>query len=177
MRAICCTVLLLFLCCATVQAETGDPGFLGAETTAGKTYQSIVEPALEALKAHWKADYLRGKETAGHSGYLEIKNTRIIWIRDDIAASGDQRAAEVFGDIDCFIEFMLLSDYYGSEPHYSNAGLYDCVIVQRDGTMTVSHDPLNHYRSRSYNPDFSGIILREADLGAQYNAAYRLLTK
>lgn len=136
-------------------------------------YQPLVLPAIDVLKEHWKESY--AKDGMSKSGYLEIKNTRIIWIQDGLAGSESTPVKQFFGNVDYIIEFVLYTDYFGSEPYYNNAWIDNCVVVYTDGTRRVVRDQFELYRSRSYNMDYSGIIERIVDLGSEYNSAYRLL--
>ena len=115
------------------------------------------------------------KDGMSKSGYLEIKNARIIWVQEGLEKSDDSSAARFFGGMDYFVEFVLYTDYFGSEPYYGNAWIDNCAIVYTNGAIQISREPLDLYRSRSYNMDYSRIIEEIVDLGAEYNAVYRLL--
>ncbi len=65
----------------------------------------------------------------------------------------------MFENVYCVIDFVILSDYFGTAPYYCDAGIDNCVVVYRDGTMVVSRQSLfNQYRARTYSNDFSAII-------------------
>lgn len=140
---------------------------------------STVEAAIDALKEFWKGSYL--KHDFSDSGYLEIRNTRIIWIQDEpdggneASESVNVVAKDYFGNVECVVEFVLYSDYFGSAPYYNDLGLDDHVIFYADGTLAVSRNPFEIYRSRTFSVDFRGIIREVEDLGAAHNAVYRLL--
>ena len=155
-----------------------------AETQATGEYDAVVLPAIEVLKNEWRGIYGEsagaGMYGPGFTGYLEIKNTRVIYIKEDPHRTGElsgeeDAAAKFFGDMDYFVDFILYSDYMGSTPYYDNFGIYDCVVVKRDGTVEVLQNPLQIYRGRTYDVDFSGIIEEIVDLNGEYNAVYHLL--
>jgi len=184
----------LLFACAISYAETGDESVslalsAGAASSGRDTSPesltdeedtALVSAATDALKDYWKALYIECDYSK--TGYLEIKNTRIIWIQDEpkggegVAGNADSYIEECFEGVDCVVEFVLFSDYYGSDPYYCDAGIADCVVVYADGTMAVSMMNLFYlYRSRTFSADFSGIIREIVDFGAEYNCADRLL--
>ena len=172
------SALLLLALLLSVQTCLAENKEKPASPAAGGEYDEIVLPAIEALKDAWREIYGEYPDMyLGHTGYLEIKNTRILRIREDL--SGAKEAAEtLFGDVDCLVEFMLYTDYYGSEPYYAGVGMYDCVALRRDGAVkALSKNPLEFYRSRTYDADYSGIIEEIIDLNGEYNAAYHLLAE
>lgn len=118
-------------------------------------------PAIEAIKAEWMELY----EASGNMSttkHLEIRDSRIIHIKEN--------DTELFRNADYVVEFVLFTDYFGSAPYYSNAGMYDSVLVTRDGAITVNRaNPFAAYRSRTFTSDFSDIIDSIEELGAAYN--------
>lgn len=142
-----------------------------------------VEAAVQALKECWKTEaYAFAGEQS--DGYLEIKNTRIVEISDAPEARGENAEAlqetvnDIFADVDYIVEFMLYSDMAGTAPYTRNEGAWDCVVVGKDGTMSVpAQNPINQYRARSYSHDVSGIVENVVDLNQKYNAIYRLMTE
>ena len=180
-------VLLLALLTLPALAENKEaksaPAPAGEEM--GGEYDEMVLPAIEALKGEWRRIY--GEMVDGgmcgpdFTGYLEIKNTRVIRIRkvpygSRGSAGETNHATETFGDIDYLVDFVIYSDYFGSTPYYEYVGLSDCVAVLRNGTIEVRQkNPLLLYRSRYYESDFSGIIEEIIDLNGAYNAVFHLL--
>ncbi len=168
-------LLLATLCltgCTKGQAEPGiDPA-----------HAEAVEQAIEVLKAHWEQSYAETSDFT--NGYLEIKNTRIIKIKDEpTTPDGDSTNTTLisqFGNVEYVVEFMLYSDYFGSsafgdKPYYTNISLDDAVVIYKDGSAEVRRQtPFEIYRSRTYSLDYSGIIEDIADLGSAYNAVYNL---
>ena len=135
-----------------------------------------VAAVVETLKTCWRDEVYGFAEDA--SGYLEIKNTRVVVICDAPKAgeeSAQAHADECFGNVDYIVEFMLYSDLMGAAPYYQDAGAWDCVAVYEDGSMEVLMENLfSHYTSRTYSLDFSGIIADVVDLNQDYNAVYHL---
>jgi hypothetical protein len=142
--------------------------------------------ARQALLSHWKELY-QTDSYQGHAGYLEIKNTRVFTIRDTVSSgsgegsskevreANDKKAREAFGDVACIVEFLLLSDYYMTEPYYAFVGAYDHVIVRKDGSVSVSAgSPFQRYRAVTYSNDFSGIIEKTDDLKDALNGVFTL---
>lgn len=138
----------------------------------------MIEAAIETLKEYWRAEvYSFAPEES--AGYLEIKNVRVVKIADAPEAgieNAQEYADEIFGEIDCVVEFILYSDTLGMAPYYQNAGAWDCVAVKEDGTMEVLvGNPFDTYRSRTYSMDVSGIVEDVVDFNQEYNAVMYLL--
>lgn len=127
--------------------------------------KELVDDAIEELKLSWEDIY--DNLIFETDRYFEIKNTRVIEItKNDI---------EVFEDVDCIIEFVLYTDYFGAAPYYSCTGLSDSVIVYNNGDMEVpSTNLLRAYSSRYYTYDYSNIIKAVNDYGDKYNCVENL---
>jgi hypothetical protein len=139
---------------------------LAGMSSCGKPEKDeTVLQAIQALKAAWEQDYAT---SATHSdGYFEIKNTRVIYIKDNSVAH--------FEDVACIVEFELYTDYYGSAPYYVNVGRLDSVTVYKDGTMEVNPmNPILVYSRATYTTDFSDFIGAITDYGTQYNQTAKL---
>lgn len=138
--------------------------------------QCDIPAAIEALKACWREEYAASESAPG---YLEIKNTRIIAIAEAPKAAQESmqpQADEIFGNVSCIVEFMLYSNLAGLAPYYQAPGIWECVMVHKDGTMAVPlNNPFDAYRARTYSMDLSGIIADVTDLKQEYNAVYHLL--
>ncbi|MBQ7845401.1 MAG: hypothetical protein IJ392_04545 [Clostridia bacterium] len=151
-----------------------------AQTQLELAEDKLVSQAIDLLKEYWRTEvFAPGKYISNDArGYLEIINTNVTYIKRDFATQ-DLFANEtetIFRDVYCVIDFVLLSDYYGSAPYYSNINMYNCVVVHLDGTMEISKLPLfDLYRSRSFNTDFSPIIESVHSLGSAYDAVFYLL--
>lgn len=138
----------------------------GCDKDTRKTEKNeIAEEAVDVLKDFWEdkyqdADYLE-------DGYFEIKNTRVIYIQEtDI---------QEFENVSCIVDFVLYTNYLGTAPYYLDVGTNNAVVVYRDGTTEVSHNPILIYRSRTYNNDLSGIVDHIVDYHDQYNCVEDLL--
>ena len=92
--------------------------------------EALIEEAIEEIKDSWE-DYYEEKDI--HSDYLEIKNTRIIFLEDDVAEFWAG-----FADIACIVEFELYSEIYGPDAYPLNAKYMDSVLVYTDGDMEVA---------------------------------------
>lgn len=154
-----------------------------AEKALERTMQeeNLVAESVEIIKQYWRDNTYADEwyqEIEDSRGYLEIMNTRIAYIREemDVEEGIKDTAESIFGDLHCVVEFELMSDCYGTDPYYFNAGIDNCVTVYRDGRIeTVRKSPFDMYRSRTYSNDFSGIIESVHNLGSAYDAVYYLL--
>lgn len=127
--------------------------------------------AAEVLKAHWAQTY--AEDGGIQEGVLQIKNARIVRIRQDLGE--DEAAREYFGDVRCVVEFMIYCDL-GAGSYLMNPHGFDAVVVRRDGTMeTVGRTPFEEYRAHTYSLDFSGIIEEIEDCGDAFNGTFELL--
>lgn len=132
-----------------------------------------VEAAIETLKACWR-DEVYAFAPEKNEGYLEIKNTRLVLIREELTED-DEIAQELFGNVECIVEFVLFSDLLDLAPYYQPADSWQCVLIRRDGTMeTAVQHPFDQYSSRTYSFDFSNIIEDVLDLNQTHNGVFRL---
>ena len=187
MKRILAAILLLALLALPALAENKEPknAPVPAQTEAGGDYDGIVLPAVAVLVDAWRDIYhdpQYAEEYAGHSGYLEIKNTRIIRIQDEPRSARNEtgepdKATELFGDVAYIVDFLIYADYYCSEPYYMNPNQYTSVIGYKNGRIEV-YGPaslLQVYSGRAYEYYYSGIIEEIIDLNGAYNAVYHLL--
>lgn len=116
------------------------PGFSLASEEQGiprDQKAAAVALALEMLNEQWD-DY-------------QIIDARIITIKEN--------DIELFKDVDCIVEFVLFTNYFGTAPYYCNAGIYDTVSIYRDGHAEINRqNPFYVYRTQTFITDFSGII-------------------
>ena len=133
--------------------------------TENLKHHEIVTKATAQLKAYWREKY---KETQfdNTDGYFEIKNTRVITIKDN--------EIELFQDVVYIIEYDLYTDYMGSAPYYENCGIDDTVVVYKDGTMDVSRNLVRIYRSAYFQTEYSAFIETIDDYHGQYNCIEKL---
>lgn len=145
------TVLLLLIVLSIVLSF--------ALTSCISDKNDMIVEATVYLEKYWKDIY----EYDGiGDGYFEIKNTRVIYMKEN--------ATEQFKDVRCVIEFELYTDFFGSSPYYSNASLYNNVIVyDKDGSMEVASNVINQYRNKTFVTDFSDFIESIVDYRDEYN--------
>lgn len=104
----------------------------------------IIAKAIETLTNYWTTEIYAGSYSTSESGYLEIKWARVVYIKDGITGTGTEQLA----DMNCYVEFFLLSDYFGSAPYYGHAGVAEYVAFKKDGSFEVlQQDPLSMYQS------------------------------
>ena len=117
-------LLLLFL--IVLGGCTGTP----SDSAADRTYDETVTTAIAALQEAWEEKYRESPlETRVNDIY--IKNTRVIKVREGCDFP-------LLNDAVCVVEFIILSDYFGSQGRYfRNAGILDTVIFYRDGHTEV----------------------------------------
>ena len=120
-------------------------------------YDSVIKEAIDALKDEWKNHY----EEHNGDGYFEIKNTRVIVIKDN-----DNK---YFDNIKYIIEFVLFTDYYGTSPYYSEAHILNSVIYYESGEIKPINNYLRLYSSKTFDYDYSKIIEIIVDCGSKYN--------
>ena len=143
------------------------------------TQSDVAAKARDALLSYW-TEFYRADYYQGHTGYLEIKNTRVFTIADPVSSNdslkaNDQRALEIFGDVAYVVEFLILTDYFTAEPYYGFSGAYDHVLVMKDGAVKVSgNNPFQRYRALTYLSDFSGIVAETKDLNDAFNGVFTL---
>lgn len=155
--------ILLMLCCL----------FALPVTTVSEEEQPLA-PVIDTLKAAWTAEYQNFGVT---DGYFEIKNTRVITIKDDVSAAGEYAEA-FFGEIAVIYEFILMENWYNAAPYYASTGAMNNVVLYKDGTLEIAPRSLFHdYRARTYSMDFTGIIESIEDLGPAYNEVCDLLAQ
>ena len=135
--------------------------------------------AIEELKDYWKNYY---DEKGIKDTYLEITNTQIINIKDELTVDEKykERAESLFGEIDYIVEFGLLSnalDFHSenSSEFYFNYLINNCIVVYKDGKIEVAETHLlNAYRSMTYSTDFSGIIESIENVHGEYDQVIKL---
>ena len=133
-------------------------------TACGGKTDRVASKAVKELEDWWEEIYDESPDLSDR--YFEIKNTRVITIKDN--------SKEEFKDIEYVVEFVLFTNYFGTAPYYSDAGLYNNVIVYKDGSMKVTNNYLKRYREVTFNSDFSDIIESIDDLEDKYNCKKEL---
>ena len=157
---------LLFIACMVFSlsaCNTSDDNTSSRRQNADSQIESFdidITEAVDAITEKWKELYQEKNNT---DGYFEIKNTRVIFIKENTDVAE-------FQDIRYIVEFDIYSDYFATAPYYLNPSIDDSVSIHKDGTLTVNHvRPILSYRSRTYSNDYSNIIESITDLGDQFN--------
>ena len=183
MKRIVAAILVFFLCNGSAFAEQFNfEGMSLDELLACQTQleeaialaeeDEIIIKAMDVLLEYWKTEEYQSATNFSETGYLEIIKTRVVYISEEASQT------EYFQDMLCFVEFNLLSDYLGTAPYYFCVGKNECVAFYKDGTFGVcAMNPLNSYRGRTFNTDFSNVIKSISDRGSEFNNSYQLLVE
>lgn len=133
-----------------------------------EVYSEEIQAALELIKETWQATADENPEIMPKA-YVDIKNTRIVRLKENPSLPDNGEPIEFLQDIDYIIEFMMLTNYLGdSYPLY--AGVDDTVAVYKDGSMAVQKmNLMRAVASRYFVTDYSNIIEEIIDLGSVYN--------
>lgn len=158
MKRALCLLLVCILCLSFASCGNSD----GKKDS--NDVDVTVSLAIEKLKAKWSEVY---KKNNVKDQYLEIKNTRVITIKEN--------DNDYFKDIDKIVDFLLYDNYFGMKPSlYRYSGTDLQVIFYRDGHSAVSNDYFKLAFGKNYDNDFSDVVEDIYDLGAAYNKIYHL---
>ena len=131
-------------------------------------YGEKVQDALELVRLAWEEQAAKYPEMMP-APYVDIKNTRIVRLTDKPTDVLSGKSVEELEGIECIIEFMMLTNYFG-DTYPCNAGVYDSVVVHSNGKMEIQQSNLlNLVRARYYLTDYSGVIEEIIDLDDAYN--------
>ena len=145
--------------------QTFEMGVDPEEGNVDIDYSEKIEEAIDLIRDAWQEEANRLPYMRKPS--VDVKNTRIIKIAEEPQA--DNKVVEELKDIDCFIEFILLTNYFG-DSYPVNAGILDSVVVYRDGSMEMHSANLRQILMRkNLLIDCDGIIDEIIDLGDAYN--------
>ncbi len=159
---LCLLFIMYSLCgCSTANEDVSSVADNKRGTVVEEWQDEYIKKAIESLKTHQKKLL-----TSDDDQYLEIKNTRLITIKDD---ANDPYG--IFDDVECVVEFMLLTNYYGVSPYYFYTT--DSYAVYKNGTVKA-HDAFSWYRQTNDSTDFSKFIGEIYDLDDYYNEVYDL---
>ena len=158
MKRLCLTLLLIVsLLAAALPAFADDD-----------QYGEKIQDALELVKATWQEQADKYPDIMP-APYVDIKNTRIIRLFEKPADALSGKPVEELEGVECIIEFMMLTNYYG-DTYPCNAGVNDTVAVYTNGKMEIQNmNLLNMVRAKYYMTDYSGVIEEIIDLGDAYN--------
>ena len=154
------TAIITLLCVSCAAQETSK--FVENKPTA--EHNLVITNAVSTLKKYWKNEYDQSKVET--DGYFEIKNTRILTLKDN--------DIELFDNVKYIIEFELYTDYFASAPYYENVGINNNVIVYKSGKMDVKNSLIRMYRSKTYQADYSDFIESIDDYHGYYNCVETL---
>ncbi len=170
MKIICLLMsFALALCCFSgcsknkpVKVEKSGETKTEATTVEISTeHREYVEKAIEEMKKCQKGLHAGMSED---ELYLEIKNTRLITIKDNI--DEDKDIYGIFKDVECVVEFMVINNSYDAAPYYFHFN--DSYAIYKDGSVKA-HNAFNLYRNRTYSTNFSGIIDEIYDFGGAFD--------
>ena len=154
------TLVAVVLCLSACGKQEKEPSATDKENLK---HHEIVTKATEQLKKYWKQEY---KDIDFADGYFEIKNIRVITIKEN--------DIELFQDVAYIIEYELYTDYMGSAPYYENCDVYNNVVVYKNGTMDVASNLIWVYRNKTFQTDYSRFIETIDDYHGQYNCTEKL---
>lgn len=164
--------LALALVCCPAGAESAE---------AAAPWGTPEEAALAArdmLLEAWKAEYADPR-MPHRSGDLDIRSTRVFAIAEHpevfMPDGSPMKAASMFDGMAYVVEFVVLTDYYGTGYPIITTGYNDHVILYRNGSGKVGTSPIRQYFGRTYSYDLDGIVTEITDLGGQLNGVWDLL--
>ncbi len=91
---------------------------------------------------------------------IEIKNTRIIWIKEN--------NNEFFSDVECIVEFVIFSDYLGSAPYMQEVQQNNVVLLKNDGSYEIG-DYIKYVFQTTYGWNHIDCISEITDYGTAFN--------
>ncbi len=147
MKKFLCLILALVLC-------------MGLAGCGKKVENETIDKAAKLIAAEWKSVYDESPFLVEGDRHLEIKNTRIVHIKDT--------GMEELKDVDYVIDFLLFTNYSGTAPYYTAADFCNTVTVFKDGTMDCGFDVFAIYTG-AYGNDFKNLIESVEDYGDQFN--------
>lgn len=131
------------------------------ENDINNQHNELITKSIEELEKVLKEEHNKSNYS-NSDGYFEIKNTRIIEIKDN--------DVEIFKDMDYIVEFLSFDDFYGSAPYYRYTGMYESVAVYKSGKIEPQQtNPFRIYSTQTYTYDFSNIIKSITDYNNKYN--------
>lgn len=149
-----CICLCISICGCTNTAQK--------KSDIDSKHKETVDVAINTLKKAWNERYdSREKEFENIERYVEIKNTRIVHIKDN--AKGE------FIDVDCIVEFMLLTNEYNTTPYYVDSSLLRFVVIKKDGTAETQHINPLMMEIRSNGPEISHMVEYVTELDDAFN--------
>jgi hypothetical protein len=154
---------------AVTLSAGGAPGGSGVTEEVTAQARRTVEAAIDLLTAAWTAEYARTNRST--TGYLEIKNTRLIEIKDDLTGV---TGADSFEGVDYVVEFILYSDYFSTAPYYINPTVKDSVTCDDSGDCEVNdRNPFLAWQARTFGQP-ADLAASIRDFGPAFNVTFDL---
>lgn len=122
--------------------------------------EETIDEAAKLVGEKWESVYEASPFEIGKDKHLEVKNTRIVRIKDT--------GLEELENVDYVIDFLLLTNYSGTAPYYTVADYYNSVAVYKDGSMDCDLDVFAVFTG-TYGNDFDKLIASVEDYGSDYN--------
>lgn len=156
-------IISIIVCCFAICFSACSP----SNNSETQQYDEMMESAITELTKGWENKY-KEFDLENRDNAIYIKNSRIIELTDNHEISA-------FENIKYIIEFIIFSDYYGSGGKYfHDIGLYDTVIVYKDGSIEFSYyDIMRQYNNASYDYSFS-YVSQVIELESTYNQVINL---
>ncbi len=157
------TVLCLLMFCSCDGNDASETESVGdkdnTSSVAAEWYDEYATRAVEKLKERWREIYTADDIK---DGLLEIKNTRVIMVKEN--------DTEAFKNYECVVLFQI-----ATEKDASNKGYYKTVVFYNDEqAWCVKYDPFGVYTLETGSTDYSAIIFKEQDLKDKYNDGFVL---
>ncbi len=135
--------------------------------SGNKEYDEIMNNAISVLKEGWENVYTQ-RPIDNRENKIRIANSRIIEVKDT-------HEINEFQNIKSIIEFVVYSDYYGTQgKYYINAGIYDTVLVYKDGTMNFESQSLIKQYINMYIDTSLPFISSVVEFDSSYNQTINL---
>ena len=126
---------------------------------AKRGHRKMIKQAIEEVKHSWQHTY--SYLNNGNDGHFEIKNTRVITIKENTNKD--------FKDVSYVIEFEIYSDYFSTAPYYYSIDMHDQVIVYKDGKMEVPNKDVFKNSTMQSKESMEKVIASIDDYGDKYN--------
>ncbi len=127
--------------------------------------EETIDKAAELIGEKWESVYDESPFEVGKDRHLEVKNTRIIRVKDT--------GLEELENVDYVIDFLLFTNYSGTAPYYTAVDYYNSVAVYKDGSMDCDLDVFAIFTG-AYGNDFDRLIESVEDYGSEYNRVIKV---
>ncbi len=134
----------------------------GSKITVDSTDRERINDAIEIFSEELEKYY---DEFEIENRYIEIKNVRIIWLKDN--------DNELLKDVECIVEFLAFTNYEESEPYYTDVSTFDTIVFRKDGSYVVE-DYMSKVHSQTYSWEHTEYIDRITDYDDEFNQVIEL---